>query len=300
MAGAMLGHREHPQPTASPPIAVPARPFDSWALLILPGAALLFIVFVLPLGLMAVRSLMDPSPANYEIFAVSSIYSRVLLHTVAIAALTTIICLVLAYPYAYAMLRAGPRLAMVLVIAMILPFWSGVLVRSYAWFVLLQDRGLINGWLMALHLIPAPYPIIRTSAAVVIGMCHILLPFVTLPIYAVMRRVDPDLLPAAAGLGASPSRVMRRVFFPLTLPGVYTGGLLVFVLSLGFYVVPALLGGPRSLMFSELIVSKVYDELNFGVGSALAVVLLVATLVALWLGNRVLGVNQTINYWSQS
>lgn len=300
MSGVTPRDREQSRYAASPRTGAPTTRLDSWALLLLPGAALLVLVFVLPLGLMAVRSLVDPSPANYKIFATSSIYSRVLLHTVAIAALTTIICLVLGYPYAYAMLRAGPRLATVLVVAMILPFWSGVLVRSYAWFVLLQDRGLINGWLVALHVIPAPYPIIRTSAAVVIGMCHILLPFVTLPMYAVMRRVDPDLLPAAAGLGASPFRVMRRVFFPLTLPGVYTGGLLVFVVSLGFYVVPALLGGPRSLMFSELIVSKVYDELNFGVGSALAVVLLVATLVALWLGNRILGVNQTINYWSQS
>jgi len=269
---------------------------DSWALLALPGAIALVAFFLLPLGLMLIRSLTDPSPANYLVFTTSDIYVRVLLNTVLVSISCTVVCLVLGYPYAYAMHRAGPSLSLTLTVAILLPFWSSALVRSYAWLVLLRETGVINSVLLAAGLIASPFKIVRTETAVIIGMCHILLPFMVFPIYAAMRRIDPNLLPAAAGLGAHPFRAMRKVFVPLSLPGVYAGSLIVFVVALGFYVVPALLGGPRSLMFSELIVSKVYDELDFGVGAAMAITLAAATLISLALVGRFVKFRDAVDY----
>ena len=279
---------------------LPAAPrrtrVDSWALLALPGAIALLVFFLLPLGLMLIRSLTDPSPANYLVFTTSDIYVRVLLNTVLVSISCTAVCLVLGYPYAYAMHRAGPSLALTLTVAILLPFWSSALVRSYAWLVLLRETGVINSVLLSAGLIVSPFKIVRTETAVIIGMCHILLPFMVFPIYAAMRRIDPNLLPAAAGLGAHPFRAMRKVFVPLSLPGVYAGSLIVFVVALGFYVVPALLGGPRSLMFSELIVSKVYDELDFGVGAAMAITLTTTTLISLALVGRFVKFRDAVDY----
>jgi putative spermidine/putrescine transport system permease protein len=269
---------------------------DSWALLALPGASALLVFFLLPLGLMLIRSLTDPSPANYLVFTTSDIYVRVLLNTVLVSISCTAVCLVLGYPYAYAMHRAGPSLSLTLTVAILLPFWSSALVRSYAWLVLLRETGVINSVLLSAGLIASPFKIVRTETAVIIGMCHILLPFMVFPIYAAMRRIDPTLLPAAAGLGAHPFRAMRKVFVPLSLPGVYAGSLIVFVVALGFYVVPALLGGPRSLMFSELIVSKVYDELDFGVGAAMAITLAGTTLISLALVGRFVKFRDAVDY----
>ena len=269
---------------------------DSWALLAVPGAIALVAFFLLPLGLMLIRSLTDPSPANYLVFTTSDIYVRVLLNTVLVSIACTVVCLLLGYPYAYAMHRAGPGLSLILTAAILLPFWSSALVRSYAWLVLLRETGVINSLLLAAGLIASPFKVVRTETAVIIGMCHILLPFMVFPIYAAMRRIDPNLLPAAAGLGAHPFRAMRKVFVPLSLPGVYAGSLIVFVVALGFYVVPALLGGPRSLMFSELIVSKVYDELDFGVGAAMAMTLAATTLISLALVGRFVKFGDAVDY----
>lgn len=269
---------------------------DTWALLAVPGTLLLAAFFLLPLGLMLVRSVADPSPANYLVFTTSTIYARVLLHTVLVSLACTLVCLVFGYPYAYAMHRAGPGLSLVLTVAIILPFWSSALVRSYAWLVLLRETGVINSLLLAAGLIATPLKVVRTQMAVIIGMCHILIPFMVFPIYAAMRRIDPNLLPAAAGLGAHPFRAMRKVFVPLSLPGVYAGSLIVFVVALGFYVVPALLGGPQSMMFSELIVTKVYDELDFGVGAAMAITLAATTLLSLAVVSRFVKFGDALEY----
>jgi putative spermidine/putrescine transport system permease protein len=269
---------------------------NSWALLAVPGNVMLVVFFVLPLGLMLARSLTDPSPVNYLIFTTSGIYVRVLLNTVLVSVACTVVCLVLGYPYAYAMHRAGPGLSLVLTVAIVLPFWSSALVRSYAWLVLLRETGVVNSLLLNAGLIATPFKVVRTETAVIIGMCHILLPFMVFPIYAAMRRIDPSLLPAAAGLGARPFRAMRKVFVPLSLPGVYAGCLIVFVVALGFYVVPALLGGPRGLMFSELIVSKVYEELEFGVGAAMAITLAATTLASLALVSRFAKIGDALDY----
>jgi putative spermidine/putrescine transport system permease protein len=274
-----------------PPLRLP-RWLDGWALLAVPGIAFLAVFFVVPMGLMLARSFTDPSPENYVVFVQSPLYVRVLMNTFWTAFLVTVVCLLAGYTYAYAMYRAGRWLAPLLIILVIFPFWSSFLVRSYAWMVLLQDSGLINNALVAIGLVERPLQLMRNTLGVSIGMTHIFLPFMVLPIYAAMRRMDPDLPLAASSLGARPRAAFWRVFFPLTLPGVYAGCLLVFVPALGFFITPALLGSPRNQMFSELIVLQVSSLLRFGVGSALAVILLVTTLVLVWVGTRVVNVRE--------
>jgi putative spermidine/putrescine transport system permease protein len=267
-----------------------ARWLNGWTLLAAPGVAFLALFFVVPMAGMFIRSFTDPSPENYLVFFQSPLYLRVLLTTFWTAFLVTAVCLVLGYIYAYAMYRAGRWTLILLVALLILPFWSSFLVRSYAWMVLLQDSGLINTALLEAGLIERPLQLMRNTLGVAIGMTHIFLPFMVLPIYAAMRRMDPDLPFAASSLGARPLATFRRVFFPLTLPGVYAGSLLVFVPALGFFITPALLGSPRNQMFSELIVLQVNQLLQFGVGSALAVILLATTLVLVWVGTRFVNV----------
>lgn len=256
-----------------------------WALLVVPGVLFLLVLFGLPLVEMVVRSFTDPSPANYEVFGEAP-YRRTLVTTFRTALLTTVICLALGYPYAYLMHRARPRVAAALAFCVLLPLWSSLLVRTYAWTVWLQDTGVVNSTLQELGLIEEPLALMRNTLGVTVGMVHILLPFMVLPLYAVMRRIDPDLRTAASSLGAPPLSAFRRVFLPLSMPGVIAGCLLVFVLSLGFYITPALLGNPQNAMLSELIVNQVSEQLNFGVGAALGVVLLALTLAFLWAGSR--------------
>jgi putative spermidine/putrescine transport system permease protein len=257
-----------------------------WALTIIPGLAFLTVFFLIPLVSMISRSFTDPGPANYKIFVDNALYVRVLWITLRTSAIVTVVCLVMGYPYAFLMLRSGFKMTALLAGLVLLPFWSSILVRTYAWTVLLQDSGVINSVLKRLGIIEQSLTLMRNDLGVTIGMCQILLPFMVFPIYAVMTRIDPDLVPAAEILGARPARAFVRVFWPLSLPGVLAGSLLVFVLAIGFYITPALLGSPSNTMFSVLVVDMVSRQLQFGVGSAMGVVLLVVTLVLLWVGTR--------------
>jgi ABC-type spermidine/putrescine transport system permease subunit I len=272
--------------------AGPIRParrkmFNGWAVTIVPGLAFLTAFFLVPLGGMVVRSFNDPGPENYRIFVDNSLYLHVMWTTLRTSAIVTLTTLLLGYPYAYMMLRGSLRMTTILGALVLVPFWSSILVRTYAWTVLLQDSGIINSALQRLHLIEAPLTLVRNDMGVTIGMTHILLPYMVFPIYAVMLRIDPDLVPAAESLGARPARAFVRVFWPLSLPGVFAGSLLVFVLAIGFYITPALLGSPSNTMYSVLVVDMVNRQLQFGVGSAMAVVLLLVTLALVWVGTRV-------------
>jgi putative spermidine/putrescine transport system permease protein len=256
-------------------------------LLTLPGVVFLIAFFVVPLASMLIRSLTDPSPRNYSVFTSSPLYGRVLFTTFWTSLLVAAVCLVIAYPYAYAIHIASRRLRVVLIATLLLSMWSSLLVRTYAWTVLLQDTGVINNALRSIGLIHGSIPLIRTTTGVVIGMTQVLLPFMVFPIYAAMRRIDDGLLAAAASLGARPLKVFQRVFFPLSLSGVLAGSLLVFVLSIGFYITPALLGSPQNEMFSGLIADQVNRFLDFGVASALSVVLIAATFLFLGIASRI-------------
>jgi putative spermidine/putrescine transport system permease protein len=264
---------------------------NAWSLLVLPGALFLAVFFLGPLVLMAVRSVTDPvgaGLANYERFLAEEAYLRVLLNTFWIAVVSTIACLLIGYPFAYLMTIVPGRVAGLLLIAVLLPLWSSLLVRTFAWQVILRDTGVINSVLLNLGLISEPLTLIRTTGGVILGMSHILLPFMVLPIFAVMSRIDPEYGRAAANLGASPTAAFVRVFVPLSLPGVVAGCLLVFVLALGFYITPALLGGLRDQMISQLIVQQIQQRLDWGFGTAMSVLLVGITLAVLLVASRLI------------
>jgi putative spermidine/putrescine transport system permease protein len=264
---------------------------DRWALLVLPAIVFLVVFFLAPLATMSLRSVTDPPGAglsNYADFFDQAANLRVLGNTFWIALLSTLTCLLVGYPYAYLMTIVPGRIAGLLLIAILLPFWSSLLVRTFAWQVILRDTGVINSLLLDLGIVSRPVPLIRTTLGVIVGMSHILLPFMVLPIYSVMRRIDPEFGRAAANLGASPVRAFVRVFMPLSLPGVLAGALLVFVLALGFYITPALLGGLRDQMLSQLIVDEVQQALDWGSASAMAVILMAITFAALFVASRLI------------
>jgi putative spermidine/putrescine transport system permease protein len=257
-----------------------------WNALIWPALVFMAVLFLLPFLQTAVRSVTDPGPENYAIFAEDPVYLRSLVTTFATALLVTAVALALAYPYAYLMYRSSPRVTGLLTLLVLLPFFTSLLVRTYAWTVWLQQTGIVNAALLNLGLIDSPLSLMRNTLGVTIGMTHSLLPFMVFPIYASMRRVPPNLVPAATSLGARPRVAFRTVFVPLTAPGIASGCLIVFVMALGYYVTPALLGSPQNAMLSELVVGQIEDQLEFGLGAAIGMVLLLVTLVVLVLGTR--------------
>ena len=177
-------------------------------------------------------------------------------------------------------------------ILVLVPFWTSVLVRTYAWLVLLQHKGVINSTLLAIGLIEQPIQLAYNLTGSIIGMIHIMLPFLVLPLYATMRGIDPDLVRAAIGLGSSPRGAFWRVFLPMSLPGLMAGIVLVFILSLGFFITPALLGGGRVQMLAQRIESTITIYSNWGAASALGVVLLLVALIMIWILNRVFGLEK--------
>lgn len=218
-------------------------------------------------------------------------YLRVFMITLRISTVVTMITLLLAYPVAYVLSSVRPSRANLLLIFVLVPFWTSILVRSYAWMVLLGREGTINRILIRLGINDDPVQLLNTRLAVYVGMVHILLPFMILPLYSVMKGIDRNYMRAAENLGAKPRQVFRHIFLPLTLPGIAAGCLVVFILSLGFYITPALIGGPRDVMISMLIAQQV-NTLNWGFASALALGLLVISMAIYLVFNRVLGVER--------
>jgi ABC-type spermidine/putrescine transport system permease subunit I len=215
-------------------------------------------------------------------------YGRTFLVTFKVSLLTTAICIAAGYPLAYVLSQLPRRAANLCMIAVLLPFWTSLLVRTYAWLVLLQRKGLINDWGMRLGWWDEPLALVHNLTGTLIGMVHIMLPFLVLPLLNAMRAIDADLLKAAANLGASPARAFRTVFLPLSLPGLAAGTLIVFILCLGFYVTPAVLGGGKVIMVSNHIANDIELFFNWGAASALGAVLLVLTMLLLWLATRLL------------
>ena len=214
-----------------------------------------------------------------KVEADAAAFSRILLRTFEISAVVTLFCLLLGYPLAYWLSTLSPRQANILMILVLVPFWTSILVRSAAWIVLLQSNGLVNRSLMELGLISDPLPLLFNRLGVIIAMVHILLPFMILPLYSVMKSVPATYLRAAVSLGSSPLAAFFRVYVPQTFPGIGAGGLLVFILSIGYYVTPALLGGADDQMLSYYIAQYTNVTVNWGMACALGAVLLSATLV---------------------
>ena len=257
-----------------------------------PAILLVLVILVIPVGWLFFVSFIGAdgqfSMENYERMITRKSYFRIFITTFKISLFATALCILIGYPLAYFMSQLPNRIANLCMITVLLPFWTSLLVRTYAWLVLLQKRGLVNDWAISLGLWDEPIKMVHNMTGTLIGMVHIMLPFLILPVYSAMKQIDRDLIKAASNLGASPRRAFWTVFFPLSTPGLFAGALMVFVLCLGFFVTPAVLGGGKVIMVSMKIVSNIELFVNWGAASALGVVLLTLTVFVLWIASRFL------------
>ncbi|NOI59862.1 ABC transporter permease [Vibrio coralliilyticus] len=203
----------------------------------------------------------------------------------------TIICLVMAYPVAYLLANLPDKQANLLLIVVLLPFWTSLLVRTTSWIVLLQNQGVINDLLLWSGIATERLAMIHNTFGTIVAMVHILLPFMILPLYSVMKGISPSYFRAARSLGATPAKAFVKVYMPLTMPGVGAGALLTFILSIGFYITPALVGGRSGQMISNMIAYHMQTSLNWGMAAALGGLLLAVVLALFYLFNRVVGIN---------
>ena len=253
-----------------------------WALVVLPLVALA-VFYLYPLSKVLWLSVTLPKPGfgNFMLLATSEGVQRILMTTVRLCIITSIIALLMGYLIAYVMAHVSTQHRSWILFVVLLSFWLSVLIRAFAWLTLLQSRGLINTALMQLGLISEPLPLVRNEFGVVLGMVHYMIPYAVLPLYANMQGIDTRLELAARGLGAKPLRVFFRIYLPMTVPGIVSAGILVFIYALGFYITPALLGGGKTIMLAEYISIQIIDTLNWGTGAMLATTLLVTVVLLL-------------------
>ena len=265
------------QPASSPP---KARTGMRNARLLLPALLLLAVFFVLPVLSLLLRSVLEPVAGlqNYAQLLGSTTYLRVFGNTFLVASVVTVVTVAVGFPTAWLLAIASRVISKLIFAILLLSMWTNLLARTFAWMVLLQQTGPINRMLMALGVIHEPLVLVNNLTGVTIGMTYIMLPFVVMPLHATLRSIDPSTLRAAAICGASRWQAFWRVLVPLAMPGIASGALMVFVMALGYFVTPALLGGPSYMMLAELIAQLVQELLNWGLAGAAAFVLLVVTL----------------------
>lgn len=252
---------------------------DRHALLLVPALLLIVVAFAYPVFWLLLRSFSEPSWGlqNYQVALGKGIYLKVLWNTVSIAGATTFFCLVIGYPMAYSMVHSSLLIRKLLIFVVLIPFWTSILVRTFAWIVLLQRNGLINDVLLGISVISEPADLIFNRFGVLLGMVQILLPFMIFPLFSVMAQINPSYVTAASNLGARPFMQFYRVYLPLSLPGIVTGSMLVFIVSLGYFITPALLGGRKDTMIAQLIHERISEFGDWGLPSALAIILLIGT-----------------------
>lgn len=269
------------------------------ASLITPALLLIVVTMLLPVCWLFYLSVLSDagnfSLEHYQRMWEQPSYRRTFVNTFQVSVLTTGICILLGYPLAYFLSELPKRAANLCMVAVLLPLWTSLLVRTYAWLVLLQRRGLINSWGIELGLWDEPLTLVHNLAGTLVGMVHVMLPFLVLPLYSAMRAIDRNYLRAAANLGAGPLRSFWLVFFPLALPGLTTGALIVFILCLGFYVTPAVLGGGKVIMVSSRIANDIEIFFNWGAASALGVVLLLLTALLIFGAMRLTRVGSVLS-----
>ena len=265
-------------------------------LLVAPLLVLLTVVYLAPIAALLPQSVGTPGfdPVKYTRILREPLFQIVFLRTFRIAAEVTALVILIGYPTAYFIWRARPALAAVLLTLVLFPLWTSVLVRTYAWTAVLARNGVVNALLEAAGLVHDPIRFLNTEFAVLIGMVHVLVPFAILPIYSALRRIDPLYPLASASLGAPSWKTFVRVILPLSFPGTLAAAVIVFILALGFYVTPAILGGPRAMMVANLMDQQVNYFLDFGQCAALAVVLLGVTLGLVALVYRLLDVERLL------
>lgn len=261
-------------------------------LLFAPCTIFLLVMFFLPIAYVMTLSVTTPKVSFdhfIRIFTVP-VYLQTLWNTFKTSAIVTLVCLLLGYPVAYIMAKRNDFLALLMLSIVAMTFWTSMVVRTYAWLIILGNRGPVVTLFGAFG-IELPQILFNTFSSTV-GLVHILLPYMIFALYGVMSRIDPNHMRAASVLGARPFDAFRLVYFPLSLPGVITGSILVFTICLGFFVTPVLLGGPADMMISQVIYDQIDALLNWGFASALATTLLVATLIVYWIYNRFFGLDQ--------
>lgn len=262
-------------------------------MLLFPALLLMSVFLFYPVSQLVYISFFDPEPTlkNYTIIFQSSVYFRIILTTLQVSLLTTVFTLLLGYPVAFVMANS-PRWANVILLFVMLPLLTSILVRSFGWMVILGRNGIVNNILLDLNIIGEPLRLIYNRTGTIIGMTHVMLPFMIMPIYAVMRTIDPALVRAGKSLGAGNWAVFRTIYLPLTAPGVLSGVLLVFIMAVGFFVTPALLGGPSDMLVATLIQSEIQEILNWGRASSLSMILLLVILLVLIVYQRALGLDR--------
>ena len=230
---------------------------------------------------------LQPHLSNYAFLFTDPLYVRSLLYSLQVAAVSTLLCILIGYPMAYAIARSGATARNVLLMMIVLPFWTSFLLRVYAWMGLLKNDGVINNVLMYLGLIHRPLVLLNTDFAVYIGIVYSYLPFMILPLYANLEKHDVTLLEAAADLGAHPFTVFRRITLPLSLPGIAAGSLLVFIPAVGEYIIPSLLGRSDQLMIGRVLSDEFFENRDWPVASAVAILMLLLLVVPIMLLQRV-------------
>ena len=262
----------------------------------LPSLITILIVVFIPVFWLSSLSFFDRagdfSWENYDRIFQSQLYIKTFIVTLKISFITLFFCILLGYPLCYWLSQLPDRLAGILMVFVLLPFWTSILVRTYAWLVILQRNGIINDTLISIGWIDEPLQLAHNLTGSIIGMVHILLPFFILPLFASMRSIDTNFIRAAISLGSTPRGAFWRIFFKMSLPGFFAGTVLVFVLALGTYVTPALLGGGKIQMLAQRIDSTIMLYSNWGAASALGVVLLILAFVTIWVFNRAFGIDK--------
>jgi putative spermidine/putrescine transport system permease protein/mannopine transport system permease protein len=281
--------------TSTPRALKPWSPGRGYTLLLLLPGAFLATFFVWPLLRVVLRSLLEPNPGfgNYTKVLLTGPFLSILLYTLEVAAIVTAACLIIAYPIAALISRMQGRGLHVITGTIVGSLWTSAVIRSYAWMILFSRFGVVNQGLVALGVADTPIRILQTTTAVVIGMVHIMLPFMLLPLIATMRRIDPALLRAGRIMGAGPIRLFLHVYLPLSLPGVNAGTILVFITSLGFFITPSLLGGGRTTMAAMIIEQEANTYLDWPLASAIATVLLAFTMAIYLVYGRLTRVDVT-------
>lgn len=294
----ITGTRAEPTTAAAPQ----QRRSVSWpgghGWLLLPALLLLLACFALPMAMVFVYSLGRTAPGtlyipdvtldNYAALFETPVYVTVMLRTLKLGLITTLLALILGYPFAYLMARGRPWLRSALLIAVLLPLLVSVVVRTYGWMIVLGLDGPVNKLLLVLGLVSQPVKFLYDEAGIVIGLLHVYLPFMVLPLSSVLQKLDPQLEEAARTLGAGNFTVLRRIILPLSVPGIAAGSMLVFTLSVAAYVTPALMGGAGLNVMATLVAQQILVLVNWPLGAAVAVVLLVVTLVVVAIYNRFL------------
>jgi putative spermidine/putrescine transport system permease protein/spermidine/putrescine transport system permease protein len=265
--------------------------------LFIPALILVSVFLIVPVGWLFCLSFVSQgqlSLTHYARMLTYASYASILVATVEIAVVVTISCIVVGFPAAYLLAQLPRGMAIFCLSLIIIPFWTSLLVRTYAWLVLLGANGPVSAAFLNLGLITDPLGLIYNKVGTAIGMIHIMLPFFILPLYSTIRSFDWQLMLVASSLGASPVSAFLRVFLPLSMPGIWAGAVLVFIQSLGFYVTPAILGGGKVTMVSMKIASNVQEYFDWGAASAFGVILLLAAVVILLAAGRAFGLDRVL------